>query len=985
MKRRQMLTDEERRALLGVPLDPDDLARLFNLSRSDRDLVAGRRNDASRLGFAVQLALLRHPGTTLADLDRSSAPLVAWLAGQLDIPPAAFDDYARRPQTMTDHARRLAIILGLRGPTAADLPLMIEAAARTAWNTERGQPIAASVVVALRIAGIILPVAAVIERAAIAGRARARQRATDALLHDLTEAQVVKLDGLLTLNSSLGMTPLAWLKTMPVAPKADHVGELLDRLYLIRKIGLSPDIAGRIHVERWRQFVREGYASDAHQLGRYATRRRRAILAATVCDLESRLTDAVLDMTDKLIGGMFAKARNTAQQRYVASARDVGRLMRLFHGTIEALATAQASDRDAFEVVDDAVGWAKLLRIREEVQALADLAGEDPLLHAADRWKTLRKFAPALIEALEFRAAPANDPMVAALKLLRDLNLSGKREVPPDAPMPFRKAWRRLVLEQGRRNRRLYETAVLATLRDKLRSGDVWVEHSSNYRRFDSYLMPQGAVPNAATELGLPATADEWLATRGKELDRRLKHFADRLRRGELDGVELRDERLHVTSAKASATPETRAFAGGIDTLMPQVRITELLHEVNRATGFASVFTNLRTGERCDDENALLAAVLADATNLGLGRMASASHGVTRDKLIWTAGAYIRPQTYKAALGRIIDAHHALPIASIWGDGTTSSSDRQFFRSAKRGDAAGDVNARYGHDPGLGFYTHVSDQHGPYSARVMSATSHEAPYVLDGLMHHGTGLRIGTHYTDTGGASDHVFILCAMLGFRFCPRLRDFPDRKLATLEPASAYNELAPIIGRRVEVDVIREHWDEILRLVASLQAGTVLPSSMLKQLAAFQRQNPLDLALQELGRIERTLFMLDWLKSPQLRQHCQAGLNKSEQRHALAQVICTFKQGRIADRGQEAQQFRASGLNLVIAAIVYWNSTYIADAVARLRAQGQAVSAAMLAHTSPLTWEHIGFSGDFLWDRAAATAGRRRPLNLGRFRAAA
>jgi TnpA family transposase len=282
-------------------------------------------------------------------------------------------------------------------------------------------------------------------------------------------------------------------------------------------------------------------------------------------------------------------------------------------------------------------------------------------------------------------------------------------------------------------------------------------------------------------------------------------------------------------------------------------------------------------------------------------------------------------------------------------------------------------------------YTHVSDQHGPYSVRVMSATSHEAPYVLDGLMHHGTGLRIGTHYTDTGGASDHVFILCAMLGFRFCPRLRDFPDRKLATLEPASAYNEFAPIIGRRVKVDIIREHWDEILRLVASLQAGTVLPSAMLKRLAAFQRQNQLDLALQELGRIERTLFMLDWLESPQLRQRCQAGLNKSEQRHALAQVICTFKQGRIADRGQEAQQFRASGLNLVIAAIVYWNSTYIADAVAHLRAQGKVVSAAMLAHTSPLTWEHIGFSGDFLWDRAAATAGRRRPLNLSRLNAAA
>ncbi len=409
------------------------------------------------------------------------------------------------------------------------------------------------------------------------------------------------------------------------------------------------------------------------------------------------------------------------------------------------------------------------------------------------------------------------------------------------------------------------------------------------------------------------------------------------------------------------------------------------LLEVNRVTGFTSAFTNLRTGERCDDVNALLAAILADATNLGLGRMAAASYGVTRDKLIWTADAYIRPDTYKLALARIIDAHHALPIATTWGDGTTSSSDRQFFRSAKRGDAAGEVNARYGHDPGLGFYTHVSGQHGPYSVRVMSATSHEAPYVLDGLMRHGTALRIGTHYTDTGGASDHVFILCAMLGFRFCPRLRDLPDRKLATIEPGTAYKDLAPLIGRRIKADVIREHWGEILRLVASLQAGTVLPSAMLKRLAAFQRQNQLDLALQELGRVERTLFMLDWLESPDLRQRCQAGLNKSEQRHALAQVICTFKQGRIADRGHDAQQFRASGLNLVIAAIVYWNSTYLADAFQHLRNQGAPVPDVLLAHTSPLTWEHIGFSGDFLWDRAAATADRRRPLNLSRGRLAA
>jgi hypothetical protein len=193
---------------------------------------------------------------------------------------------------------------------------------------------------------------------------------------------------------------------------------------------------------------------------------------------------------------------------------------------------------------------------------------------------------------LEFKAARPHDPTLSAIRLLRYLNRSGKRAVPADTPMPFRKDWKRLISEQGQPNRRLYETAVFVTLRDRLRSGDVWVERSSNYRRFDSYLLPVAAVPPIAAELGLPATADEWLAARGAELDRRLKRFARRLQRGELEGIELRDGRLHVTSVKATP-PEAEALADRIDAMLPSVRITEVLHEVNRTTGFSAAFTNM--------------------------------------------------------------------------------------------------------------------------------------------------------------------------------------------------------------------------------------------------------------------------------------------------------------------------------------------------------------------------------------------------------
>jgi hypothetical protein len=174
----------------------------------------------------------------------------------------------------------------------------------------------------------------------------------------------------------------------------------------------------------------------------------------------------------------------------------------------------------------------------------------------------------------------------------------------------------------------------------------------------------------------------------------------------------------------------------------------------------------------------------------------------------------------------------------------------------------------------------------------------------------------------------------------------------------------LQPLLGRQIRADVIREHWDEILRLVASLKAGTVLPSATLKRLAAYQRQNQLDLAAR--ARTHRTDVFHVGLAG--MAAAPTALPDRPEQKRAAPRVGASdlhIQTGRIADRGQDAQQFRASGLNLAIAVIVYWNSIYMTDALDHMRGLGRTVSDELLAHTSPLMWEHIGFSGDFLWGR--------------------
>ncbi|MFG0813005.1 Tn3 family transposase, partial [Raoultella sp. FYR_9] len=238
-------------------------------------------------------------------------------------------------------------------------------------------------------------------------------------------------------------------------------------------------------------------------------------------------------------------------------------------------------------------------------------------------------------------------------------------------------------------------------------------------------------------------------------------------------------------------------------------------------------------------------------------------------------------------------------------------------------------------------------------------------------LYHESDLRIEEHYTDTAGFTDHVFGLMHLLGFRFAPRIRDLGETKLFIPKGDAAYDALKPMISSdRLNIKQIRAHWDEILRLATSIKQGTVTASLMLRKLGSYPRQNGLAVALRELGRIERTLFILDWLQSVELRRRVHAGLNKGEARNALARAVFFYRLGEIRDRSFEQQRYRASGLNLVTAAIVLWNTVYLERATSALRGNGTALDDTLLQYLSPLGWEHINLTGDYLW-RSSARVG--------------
>lgn len=251
-----------------------------------------------------------------------------------------------------------------------------------------------------------------------------------------------------------------------------------------------------------------------------------------------------------------------------------------------------------------------------------------------------------------------------------------------------------------------------------------------------------------------------------------------------------------------------------------------------------------------------------------------------------------------------------------------------------------------------------------FFTKVINVGVRDATYILDGLLYHESDLQIEEHYTDTAGFTDHVFALMHLLGFRFAPRIRDLADKRLFVTGKSSEYPTLGTLIGGTINQKTILAHWDEILRLATSIKQGTVTASLMLRKLGSYPRQNGLAIALRELGRIERTLFTLDWFQDVELRRRVNAGLNKGEARNALARAVFFNRLGEMRDRSFEHQRYRASGLNLVTAAIILWNTVYIERAIKAMGHHGQKIDENLLQHISPPGWEHINLTGDYIWN---------------------
>ncbi|MGH1326457.1 Tn3 family transposase [Bacillus pretiosus] len=980
---RELLTPEQRQAFMQIPEDEWVLGTYYTFSKRDLEIINKRRREENRLGFAVQLAILRYPGWPYTHIKSIPDSVIHYISKQIGSTPSSLSLYPQRENTLWDHLKEIRNEYEFVTFTLKEYRMTFKHLYQLAFENGDAIHLLHECIDFLRKNKIILPAITTLERMLWEARAMAEKKLFNTVSQSLSNTQKEKLEEIITSQhpSESNKTILGWLKEPPGHPSPETFLKLIERLEYIREMELETVQISHLHRNRLLQLSRLGSRYEPYAFRDFQENKRYSILTVYLLHLTQELTDKAFEIHDRQILSLLSKGRKAQEEIQKQNGKKLNEKVIHFTNIGQALIKAKEEKLDVFEVLESVIEWNSFVSSVVEAQELARPADYDYLDLLQKRFYTLRKYTPTLLRVLEFHSTKANEPLLQAVEIIRRMNESGKRKVPDESPVDFiSKRWKKhLYGDDGTINRHYYEMAVLTELREHVRAGDVSIVGSRQYRDFEEYLFSEDTWNQTKenTRLSVSLSYEDYLTERTSSLNERLKWLSANFNK--LDGVSLEKGKLSISRLEKDAPEEAKKFSASLYQMLPRIKLTDLLMDVAYITGFHEQFTHASNNRKPDKEETIIimASLLGMGMNIGLSKMAEATPGLTYKQLANVSQWRMYEDAMNKAQAVLVNFHHKLQLSSYWEDGTTSSSDGMRMQLGVSSLHA-DANPHYGTGKGATIYRFTSDQFSSYYTKIIHTNSRDAIHVLDGLLHHETDLNIEEHYTDTAGYTDQIFGLTHLLGFKFAPRIRDLSDSKLFTIDKASEYPKLEAILRGQINTKVIDENYEDVLRLAHSIREGTISASLIMGKLGSYSRQNSLATALREMGRIEKTIFILNYISDESLRRKIQRGLNKGEAMNGLARAIFFGKQGELRERTIQHQLQRASALNIIINAISIWNTLHLTKAV-EYQKWSDSFNEELLHHMSPLGWEHINLLGEYHFNsEKMVSLDSLRPLKL-------
>lgn len=955
------------------------LVQQATLTEADLTEIADCRRDPNRLGFAYQLAFVRlfHGFPTQQPLEIYEE-LLSFVALQLRLDTTLIEGYAIRQHTVSDHQARIRDYLGLTAFGSEEVTALKHFVFEEALRLEPTAALLASARDFLGERRILFPAESTLLRIVGEQKKRAREHLITRLVQQVPHAVTEALDHLLEVKAGETVSGLQRIKTNPAKPSANAMRTLTDKLATIEATGILGLDLSWLNSNYQRSLFHYVRVCSADRLRDLAKSRRLAVL---VCFLRQSYRDAVdqaVDMFDKILTRTHTQAEHELDHQMRRQRQTIKEALALLRsvGTIlldDAIADEEVRPRLFAAIPREA--------LTQQVEALVEWVtgkASDVFPGIVRRHSYLRQFTPVLLRALAFcpDAQDTHVPCLKALEVLKALNASNQRKLPADAPTDFLpKRLLPFVMKDDRPDRSAWECALLLKVQDELKSGNLAVQHSKRFGRFEDYFITperwQAERPSFFLRAGLPADPGAVPAYLTERLNRAYDRF---LKTAPTNRYAIPDEDgWHLsTDTTEPLDPEVQSrldrLKNWLTVHLRTIRLPDLLIEVDNDLRFTDSFLPVaQRGERDPEEVCLrLATVLGHGCNIGLHTMAQLTPGVSYKQLKRISDWQMTEETQRAALAVLVHAISRLDTTLHWGEGRTSASDGQRFALPHKV-LQQTYSTRFS-DFALEFYTFVADNYAPFYSTPIECTDRDAAFVLDGLLYNESDLHLEEHYTDTHGYTEINFAAFALLGRRFCPRIRGLHKQRLYHLDKERAYGALTPLVvraDRTIDAAVIAEQWDRMGQFYASLAMGHTTASVALRRLASCSGKNHFYRANRDLGRVFKTEFLLSYLSEPLLRARIRRGLLKVEQLHALAREVYYGRRGRINARELHEQMNSCSNLTLILACIIYWQANEIARVIRSCHPEDDAIDVSLLEHISPIEWDNVILYGQYVLDR--------------------